>query len=288
MWLLLSEDWFFYKKHTEARYSCGVAGLGFDGFAAALHTKSARVRGRRAPAACGRTREHMLDLESGTPVPEDERALVSPGVLATLHRLLLSLLPFPGLAPKEPGESESGAGSWGRWWPFPTQQWHDDTSDSCDSSVCSDSDSGDEREGTDDNERRRTASRRCPATCVTSRGRAARGGHSSGSGSGSSGASGAEENEEAYWSVGQSGAPPAEWTVSDVSHWLSRIRCPQYSEAFRANDIDGPALTRLAKDDLADLGVRSVGHRLHILGHRDELQNAPRPHQVYRRSRRGA
>jgi SAM domain (Sterile alpha motif) len=51
----------------------------------------------------------------------------------------------------------------------------------------------------------------------------------------------------------------------DIDGWLRGIGLPQYSEMFRANDIDGELLRRLTNDDLKDIGVGSFGHRKKLL-----------------------
>jgi hypothetical protein len=47
----------------------------------------------------------------------------------------------------------------------------------------------------------------------------------------------------------------------DIDGWLGRIGLAQYTEMFRANDIDAELLGRLTNDDLKDIGVASLGHR---------------------------
>ena len=57
------------------------------------------------------------------------------------------------------------------------------------------------------------------------------------------------------------------WSEDQVCEWLaaSDPLFEAYLPSFRENHIDGRALTQLTREDLADLGVRSVGHRLAIL-----------------------
>ena len=50
-----------------------------------------------------------------------------------------------------------------------------------------------------------------------------------------------------------------------IDQWLLAIGLPQYGEVFRANDIDPALLERLSADDLRDIGVASLGHRIRIL-----------------------
>ena len=63
----------------------------------------------------------------------------------------------------------------------------------------------------------------------------------------------------------------SDWSIAQVGVWLGEIGFPQYAAPFRDNHIDGKALLLLGKEDLTDIGVRSVGHRLAILRSRDEL-----------------
>ena len=67
------------------------------------------------------------------------------------------------------------------------------------------------------------------------------------------------------------------WSEEQVCEWLlaSDPGFGVYVPSFRENHIDGRALGLLTREDLADLGVRSVGHRLAILRARAELH----PHQ---------
>ena len=51
----------------------------------------------------------------------------------------------------------------------------------------------------------------------------------------------------------------------DVTDWLRELGLEQYAQAFRDNDIDGDILAALTAGDLAELGVRSVGHRRKML-----------------------
>lgn len=66
---------------------------------------------------------------------------------------------------------------------------------------------------------------------------------------------------------------PAEldaWDVLTVCDWLLSIGLGEYADNFRENHINGRALALLGRDDLAEMGVRSVGHRLAILRARAE------------------
>ena len=60
----------------------------------------------------------------------------------------------------------------------------------------------------------------------------------------------------------------------DIDGWLRGIGLAQYSEMFRANDIDGELLGRLTNDDLKDIGIASFGHRKKLLEAIAELAGA--------------
>jgi class 3 adenylate cyclase len=51
----------------------------------------------------------------------------------------------------------------------------------------------------------------------------------------------------------------------DIGIWLRGLGLEQYEQAFRANDVDGQVLPKLTAEDLAALGVASVGHRRKLL-----------------------
>jgi len=63
------------------------------------------------------------------------------------------------------------------------------------------------------------------------------------------------------------------WSEEQVCEWLraSDPAFESYVESFRDNHIDGRALALLSREDLADIGVKSVGHRLAILRARADL-----------------
>jgi class 3 adenylate cyclase/tetratricopeptide (TPR) repeat protein len=60
----------------------------------------------------------------------------------------------------------------------------------------------------------------------------------------------------------------------DVGAWLSGLGLEQYAEAFARNDVDGDTLPRLTAEDLADIGVKSVGHRRKLLDAINQLAKA--------------
>ncbi|XP_007518876.2 SH3 and multiple ankyrin repeat domains protein 2 isoform X7 [Erinaceus europaeus] len=54
------------------------------------------------------------------------------------------------------------------------------------------------------------------------------------------------------------------WTKPDVADWLESLNLGEHKEAFLDNEIDGSHLPSLQKEDLIDLGVTRVGHRMNI------------------------
>ncbi|KAG8522561.1 SH3 and multiple ankyrin repeat domains protein 2 [Galemys pyrenaicus] len=54
------------------------------------------------------------------------------------------------------------------------------------------------------------------------------------------------------------------WTKPDVADWLESLNLGEHREAFMDNEIDGSHLPNLQKEDLIDLGVTRVGHRMNI------------------------
>jgi len=54
------------------------------------------------------------------------------------------------------------------------------------------------------------------------------------------------------------------WSKVDVADWLDNLNLSEHKDAFLDNDIEGSHLPSLQKDDLVDLGVTRVGHRMNI------------------------
>ncbi|XP_075423724.1 SH3 and multiple ankyrin repeat domains protein 2 isoform X4 [Ascaphus truei] len=54
------------------------------------------------------------------------------------------------------------------------------------------------------------------------------------------------------------------WTKQDVADWLESLHLGEHKEMFMDNEIDGTHLPSLQKEDLIDLGVTRVGHRMNI------------------------
>lgn len=56
-----------------------------------------------------------------------------------------------------------------------------------------------------------------------------------------------------------------EWTVDEVADWLVAIKMSDYKNDFLENEISGEHLIALTKDDLGELGVKRLGHKMTIL-----------------------
>ncbi|MGH0159221.1 UNVERIFIED_CONTAM: hypothetical protein FKN15_037085 [Acipenser sinensis] len=54
------------------------------------------------------------------------------------------------------------------------------------------------------------------------------------------------------------------WTKHDVADWLESLNLAEHKDTFMDNEIDGSHLPNLQKEDLIDLGVTRVGHRMNI------------------------
>jgi class 3 adenylate cyclase len=61
----------------------------------------------------------------------------------------------------------------------------------------------------------------------------------------------------------------------DVAQWLRGLGLDQYAGAFRDNDIDGAILPELTAEDLAGLGIASIGHRRKLLAAIATLREPP-------------
>uniref|UniRef100_A0A672MWD9 SH3 and multiple ankyrin repeat domains 2a n=1 Tax=Sinocyclocheilus grahami TaxID=75366 RepID=A0A672MWD9_SINGR len=60
------------------------------------------------------------------------------------------------------------------------------------------------------------------------------------------------------------GKPILLWTKHDVADWLESLNLQEHKKAFLDNEIEGTHLPNLQKEDLVDLGVTRVGHRMNI------------------------
>uniref|UniRef100_A0A4W5MXG7 SH3 and multiple ankyrin repeat domains 2 n=1 Tax=Hucho hucho TaxID=62062 RepID=A0A4W5MXG7_9TELE len=54
------------------------------------------------------------------------------------------------------------------------------------------------------------------------------------------------------------------WSKLDVADWLDSLNLSEHKDAFLDNEIEGAHLPSLQKEDLIDLGVTRVGHRMNI------------------------
>src|SRR6201984_2468626 len=54
-------------------------------------------------------------------------------------------------------------------------------------------------------------------------------------------------------------------TVVDIVVWLRSLGLGKYEAAFRENDIDETVLPSLTHENLKELGVASLGHRVKLL-----------------------
>ena len=53
---------------------------------------------------------------------------------------------------------------------------------------------------------------------------------------------------------------------AEIGIWVGgTLGMPEYIDAFVHNHVDGKCLRTLDRDDLTDLGIKSVGHRVKIL-----------------------
>jgi class 3 adenylate cyclase len=65
------------------------------------------------------------------------------------------------------------------------------------------------------------------------------------------------------WSAASVTEP--EETAVDVASWLRDLGLERYEATFRENDLDAKLLPNLTADDLKELGITSLGHRLRLL-----------------------
>ncbi|XP_034004288.1 LOW QUALITY PROTEIN: SH3 and multiple ankyrin repeat domains protein 2-like [Trematomus bernacchii] len=95
------------------------------------------------------------------------------------------------------------------------------------------------------------------------------GGYSLSSSCGGSGSSRSPSPLTLLQAVAASGKPfaskPMElWSKLDVADWLESLNLGEHRDAFLDNEIEGAHLLSLQKEDLIDLGVTRVGHRMNI------------------------
>ncbi|XP_029701866.1 SH3 and multiple ankyrin repeat domains protein 2 isoform X3 [Takifugu rubripes] len=95
------------------------------------------------------------------------------------------------------------------------------------------------------------------------------GGYSLSSSCGGSGSSRSPSPLTLMQAASASGKPfaskPMElWSKHDVADWLESLNLAEHRDAFLDNEIEGAHLPSLQKEDLIDLGVTRVGHRMNI------------------------
>src|SRR6185312_3944026 len=66
-------------------------------------------------------------------------------------------------------------------------------------------------------------------------------------------------------------------TESDLAEWLERQGLSQYAQTFAENNIECAILADLTDDDLAKLGICSLGHRKKLLKAIEALRTAHQP-----------
>ena len=54
------------------------------------------------------------------------------------------------------------------------------------------------------------------------------------------------------------------WTSQDVGQWLASLQLAEHQGSFEENEITGEHLRALTKEDLQELGVSRMGHRMTI------------------------
>ena len=62
-----------------------------------------------------------------------------------------------------------------------------------------------------------------------------------------------------------------EWEVEEVCEWLEDIGLGEHCPQFQENEILGEHLLELTKEELAELGVKKIGHKKTFLTKVKEL-----------------
>ncbi|KAI9793111.1 MAG: Adaptor for signal transduction [Peltula sp. TS41687] len=78
----------------------------------------------------------------------------------------------------------------------------------------------------------------------------------------------AENTPTTYGHLGDEKLPRtiiSEWTAEECADFVSSLGLSQYADAFLENEIVGEALVALKHDELKEMGMASVGHRLTLL-----------------------
>ena len=55
--------------------------------------------------------------------------------------------------------------------------------------------------------------------------------------------------------------PLVEWEAEEVCQWLEEIGLGEHCPQFRENEILGEHILELTKEELAELGVKKIGHK---------------------------
>ncbi len=69
----------------------------------------------------------------------------------------------------------------------------------------------------------------------------------------------------------------SDWTIEDVSDWLSSQKLDQYISVFADNQITGSVLLDLTLEDLDYLNINILGHRKAILRGINDLKKSATP-----------
>ena len=64
------------------------------------------------------------------------------------------------------------------------------------------------------------------------------------------------------------------WSSVDVCDWLAEHGYEQYMSSFQENEIEGSHLTTLTRDDLTELGIIKLGHKIGILSMIEKAKGA--------------
>ena len=69
--------------------------------------------------------------------------------------------------------------------------------------------------------------------------------------------------------------PALYWTFDNIHDWLHELHLGEYANDFYLQAVtSGKILLQLSQEDLKEMGVKKVGHRLTLCNALDELRNA--------------
>ena len=84
-----------------------------------------------------------------------------------------------------------------------------------------------------------------------------------------------QANPAAFLQISAAASPTAkpvmEWQIDEVCQWLEAIGLAEHCPQFRENEILGEHLLELTKDELAELGIKKIGHKKTFLTKVKEL-----------------